>query len=768
MSRRLAQRLLAVAATAGAIIAAAMPATAATRTPSPSPSAAPPPVALHLNTFDPTFAHQGDTLTLTGDLVNTSDDTLTNVSVALRSSTQRIATRYDLARDSDPATLFGVSYSSTRQRLGESGRVEPNQTVGWQISIPVDKLGLPTSASLFGAYPIAIEATTSSESGTTRTRLPTTLMWVPKGAQFTPTQVSWLWPIVDGVHRGLGNTFLDDGLATELASGGRLSGLVKIASESKLPLTYIVDPALVDDARAMAASVSAGQQGGEPSGSPSASASPKTPTTSPSASKSPPSNATGSPSPAVQPYQVATGNNATQTKPGTGALTAANWLAALQAAVAAPKAELVGLPYGDADLVALDRAGLDKEIAIARSTGQSLLRAELAAPTLPDVVWPVDSALNQSTLDELASDLVTTVVLTDQALPPVDPNAISGPRADLQTASGMVHAVLTDSTLDSLIANPSSVAGGERVAEQRFLAETMLVTEQRPGSGSSLVVAPPRHANPTGFLADLLSDTGAVPWIKPVGLGQIADQPSNDIARQALTYPQSARSSELAPSALAPISNLRDGLAAFSAILGANTNDPFVTNASLAILRAESSAWRAHADRSTKITDSVRTQLNARTNSVFISKPGLITLTSRKQKIPLTVVNELPDPVTLQIRLTAVNAARLKVTPIAPFTVDGKGSRHEVVVEVEATTGGRFDVEAQLLTPDATARPIGGAVSFELNSTAYGAVALAIAGSAAGLLFLLSGIRIYRRVRNRRGGPPDETAQASPEPQPVS
>jgi hypothetical protein len=579
------------------------------------------------------------------------------------------------------------------------------------------------------------------------------------------------------VHRGLGNTFLDDGLAKELATTGRLSGLVNIAARSKLPLTYFVDPALIDDASAMAQSAPTEQNGGTPSGSPSASATPT--------SKNTASKGTASASPSAATYQVATNDSGTNTKPGTGASAAASWLAALQAAVAGPKAALVGLPYGDADLVALDRAGLDKEIAIARSTGQSVLRADLTAPTLPDVVWPVDSALNQATLDDLASDLVTTVVLTDQALPPADPNAIGGPRADLQTASGTVHAVLTDSTIDSVIANPKSVVGGQRAAEQRFLAETMLVTEQRPGSGSSLVIAPPRHANATGFLADLLSDTGAVPWIKPVGLGEIADQPSNGIARQALTYPQSARQSELAPSALAPISDLRDGLAGFSAILGATTNDQFVTNASLAILRAESSAWRGHAERSTTITDSVRAQLNARTGSVFISKPGLITLTSRKQKIPLTVVNELPEPVTLQIRLTAVNAARLKVTPIQPFTVDGKGSRHEVVVEVEAATGGRFDVEAQLLTPDAAARPIGGPVSFELNSTAYGAVALAIAGGAAGLLFLLSGIRIYRRVRNRRNGPPggesggrpgdpahpapaSPASPASPEPQPVS
>jgi len=37
-------------------------------------------------------------------------------------------------------------------------------------------------------------------------------------------------------------------------------------------------------------------------------------------------------------------------------------------------------------------------------------------------------------------------------------------------------------------------------------------------------------------------------------------------------------------------------------------------------------------------------------------------------------------------------------------------------------------------------------------------VALAIAGGAAALLVLLSGIRIYRRIRRRRNGPPEADA----------
>lgn len=733
-------------------------ASAATPTSSPSPQR----FAITLDELSPKVLQPGDTLSLSGTMVNTSGETLSSVSYALRVSTQRITTRYQLAQDADPNATFGIVLSSTRQKVSDDGSVDPGQRISWQLALPIDRISMPTSADQFGAFPIAVEVTSRDDSGTHQDRLSTTMMWMPKGAHFTPTKISWLWPVTDRIHRGLGDTFTDDALAAELKPDGRLGELVSAPIAAKTPVTYVVDPALVDDASAMAATASDTSRPPSDGGSAPPSATAGTPKAGASktatATATPKAGTTGKPTASASaeptPYQVATNATGTKTTDGAGAATAADWLAKLRAAVTAAGAGLVAMPYGDADLVALERAGLDKELAIARSTGLSMLRSELAAPTSPDLVWPVDGQIDEPTLDDLASDLVTTVVLDGRALQPQDPNALAGPRADLQTPSGSVRALLTDPTIDQLVASPNSVVGGTRAAEQRFLAETMLVTEQRPGSGSSVVIAPPRHLDVTTYLTALLADSGDVPWLDAVNVGAIAAEPADDVARQQLTYPASARNAELPPRVLSAITPLRDGLAAFNSILAQTTTDPFISQANEALVRAESSWWRQQPQRAIAITDQVSAQLRARTDKVFISKPGLITLTSRKQKIPLTVVNELPEPVTVQVSVRAVNAARLTVTPIAPFTVDGKGSRREVLVEVEATTGGRFEVQAQLTTADN--RPIGQSVSFEMNSTAYGAVALAIAGGAAGLLFLLSGIRIYRRVRKRRSGPPGD------------
>jgi hypothetical protein len=723
----------------------------AASTPSPTSSPnAPTRVKITLDSLQPKSAVPGDTLTLDGVLLNTSGLSLSNVSVVLRTTAHRIGTRSELQHDTDPNTVIGSVLLSTQQILGV---LTPGGSVSWHISLPIDKLGLPTGADDFGVYPIEVEAGTTSATsgGRERTRMPTFLTWTPSDSQFTPTQISWLWPLVDGIHRSTGNTFTDDALAKDLAPSGRVGALLSIAASAPVPITYALDPALVDDATVMAASVVTPSVGaGAPSPAPKArgkaSATPKAKSKSKaaaSAAASPPL----SPAPSPSAYQVTAGGTSA---PGVGANVAAEFLTELKAAVDDPNSAVIGLPYGDADIVALDRAGLDREIDIARSTGLATLNSELDAQVLSDLVWPVGGVIDESTLSDLAGDLVTTVVLQDSALPPRDPNAVPGVRTNLQTASGPIGAVLSDSALDALIADPSTVQGGVRAAEQLFLAQTMLITEQRPGAGSSLVIAPPQTWDPSpnvDFVRDLLTDSGSVPWLKGVDLSVVANQPADGIARGPLVYPAAARSAELPTSDLEAIGVLRQELASFGSILGSTTTEPFLNTSSTALLRAESVGLRGQPDRTAQIRNAVQNGLNSLSSRVTISNPKLITLTSRKNKIPITVVNNLPDPITITIQLTATNSARIKVDPVPPFTVDGGGTRHTALITVEPRTSGRFEVTAQLMTTETSPRPFGKAIAFEMNSTAYGTVALAIAGGAAALLFLLSGIRLVRRYR---------------------
>ena len=437
----------------------------AARTPSPTPTSkqspsatpanAPDRVRITLTSLEPKALAPHDVVDITGTAVNTSGQPLTNVSVALRGSSHRIDTRFDLAREADPTDILGTTLLNTRQTIGE---LDPGAEFDWHFSLPEERARPAVGPDDFGAYPLAVDvrstvttstATTSTvTTSTATTRLPTTVLWLPTGARFVPTQISWLLPLIDGIHRGVGTTFTDDTLASDLAESGRLSRLLALANTAKVPLTYLIDPALVDDATVMAGSGNRGRTqcaAEQRAGQRRSRARLENPV--PAAKVASRSRARPAPlrrqQPRAGPIRSPAGSGAVA---GAGTAVASDWLANLRAAIRADGSAVVGLPYGDTDLVALERAGLTKESRSPGSTGQSTLERDLRSTALPNVAWPVDGTLDEPTLDELASDLIDTVVLSDTALPPRDANAVTGARTNLQTASGTVRAVLTDST----------------------------------------------------------------------------------------------------------------------------------------------------------------------------------------------------------------------------------------------------------------------------------------------------------------------------------
>ena len=72
-----------------------------------------------------------------------------------------------------------------------------------------------------------------------------------KSARPKPTKVAWVWPMIDRPRRTDDATFIDDQLEVELAPGGRLDTLIQAAKKARTPVTWAIDPALIDDAQEM-------------------------------------------------------------------------------------------------------------------------------------------------------------------------------------------------------------------------------------------------------------------------------------------------------------------------------------------------------------------------------------------------------------------------------------------------------------------------------------------------------------------------------------
>jgi hypothetical protein len=718
---------------AGAVLTATLLALlplAATLGPSPAAAAdQPPSLAITLSTLRPVAPQPGQTLVVTGSIRNATPDPVSDVKVGLRMAATALGNRgaFDLYANNPTAdvTTF-LPPVGTPVSVASGARLLPEATQPFRISIPVDSLGLPTTgATIWQVRELAVAATATTVTGSTDTgSLRTFLPWAPRTASSTPVQVAWVWPLVDRPHRAVGAAWLDDDLAGELASGGRLSQLVQAAAAAEhppsrtvgrhhrkvtppgVPVTWALDPMLVEDATLMS-----------------------------------------------KGYSVRGTNG--HTTAGTGRAAAAQWLTALHGGV--DGAEVIPLPYADTDLVAAVRAKLDSEASVATANGRDLLTRALPSSELLRTAWPLDGLADQQAVDTMPGMGITSVLLSSDALPIIGgpPSETPSAHTTVATGNGPLQALLADSGLTDTVEHGATTPGDSSLDLQRFLAETLMIQAEGPNDSRSLVIAPDqRWQPPSGYADALLADSGRVPWIDPVSLSTVLSSPlSTKVTRNPLDYPASQRQTELRPQYLHQVRALKNRLVGFGTVLTAGTST--VLGYDSALQRLLSSGYRGDVAGRQRALTAIHDDLQSQMNKVHIvtRSRSFITLTSHNGQVPITVANDLNTPVHIVLKVNAnqrlafANGGRTLLTIPA-------NTQFPVTVRAVAKTSGVFPLEVRLLTPDK--RPYGATVQIFVRSTAYGTITLVITAAATLALLIAVAIRLTRRALTAR-----RTARAS-------
>lgn len=685
------------------------------------------PLTVRLRSLAPLAPQPGDNLLITGTLHDDSADPVTNLDVSLRYRSARVGSRGEF---DDYATTADGPVPDQRADQADvtipRTTIEPDGTVAFTLRVPVDSLHLDPRSWQVYEIGIQVVGVTPTEGTETVGRLRTFLPWAPNDVPGVglPTQVAWVWPLADRPHRLIGSTWLDDDLATALAPDGRLGQLlaVGLAAEqqrsrprtqrerqqhiqlkkppavSSIPVTWAIDPMLVQDVTAMTAG-----------------------------------------------YRVTTGR---ATEAGKGKSAAANWLSSLRTAVG--RGEVLSLPYADPDIVAATRAGLAGEVQIAINKGQSSLANALHTATL-SYGWPPDGSIDPHTLDTLFAAGVRTVVLDGAALPILggEPSETPGAHAVVRARDGNLDALLVDDGLRAVIDAGLTNHALEPLALQRFLAEMLMIQAELPSDQRALVVAPDRRWSPDPvFASRLLADTGRVPWIQPVPLSTVLDNPvSTKVTRETLSYPAAARAGELSPSYLVQARKAKGRVDAFTAIT--EPGDGQARDFDDAVLRTLSSAWRDDRGEAATRMSAVRGAIASTMRRVRIATGAgsFVTLTSNSGTVPVTVSNELDTPVHVVVGITS--GLHLKVA--------GNGRKSEVIpphrripIDIKATaqTSGVFPLKVTLYTP--TGQIYQPEVQLFVRSTAYGIVALLITGGATAVLMVAVIVRLIRRALRAR------------------
>lgn len=662
-------------------------------------------VRVVLEDVAPTAPGPESTLRVTGHLAAV-DTRLTDLSVRLRYSSRPFVSRGAMGVYAD-----GGGRPGTRPAPGSDVELDGDRgssgSPPFSLRVPVRELGLQE----FGVYPIAVEVLSGEQQvALQRTLLP----YVPDGGSNTqPTRAAWVWPLVDRPHRGTDDVFIDDKLDGALAQGGRLRRLLDAAQTaadggdgSGVPLLWALDPALLQSAQDMA-----------------------------------------------DGYRVQSldSGESTEQDPNAGAR---QWLDDLRAEIRGQ--QVVSLPYADPDVMALHRAGLDENLGTAISRSPEVTSEILGRNVLGDVIWPPGGWLNQDTLDTLAGMGARRVILNERSLPPAQPLTYTpGATAATPTVGGTVRALVADSTVTRILAGATAAPGSATLAEQRFLAETALITDELPNRARTLLIAPPRRWDPPpGFAAALLQDTARAPWLEPVGLSHLQQQ-SPSVERAAPHYPRSARARELSQRYLAEVREMQVDTVRLNALLGQGASQ-----FGGAVLRTESSAWRALPTVSRQLRETVRNSLESRRGKVHVVARGRLLLASDSGTVPISIANDLADrTVTVQLDIRPRNSARLHVGDYRRRVQIEPESKATVKVPMTAVTSGVADLYVQLHTPEGKA--YGDPVLMKVRATGYGTAALVITAGALAVLFLGVAARVVRRaLRAGSGdGPPAEPAE---------
>jgi hypothetical protein len=734
------RRLTSLAAAAVVAVLSCSTAALADLTPTPSPTGLGLPLSVTLGGIRPLAPQPGDTLTVRGRLSNLSDETASGLTVQLLVSRTKIGSRGEFDQFADDATAqapLDAFAPAEEQVTLPHDELNPGDRENFTITVPIDDLQLPET---WQVYEMTIVASADTALGHVPVgRLHTFLPWAPVGLSGTgdPTRVAWVWPLVDRPHRSDGGAWMDDDLAASLAPDGRLGRLLAAGDAAvhqqpppppsprhtldgkkhrptkqakpkpviqSVPITWAVDPALIDDATSM-------RRG----------------------------------------YTVRTSSG---TQAGSGKAAAVQWLDQLKQDVSTT--EYFGVPYADPDVTAAAHAGLGSDVQYASTQGNLILGKALGPSPLP-YAWPPDGFADQRTLDTFFAAGETTVVLDDAALPPIggQPSETPSAHAQLTAQTEGFQALLSDGTLNRVVDDGAQPGADSPLDVQRLLSELLMIQAERPFDQRSLVITPDRRWDPTASYATaLLADSGKVPWVDPIPLSAVAHTPVyTAVKRGLLDYPATERDLQLGRNYLSGISRIKHLVDTFTDVVAPvtttqATTDPTVASFKDGVLRLLSTAWRTDPVLAAAASGDLSDVVQHTMNQVHIASRGssLVTLTSHSGTVPVTVANDLDVPVQVVVKVQpdqhlVVRSGRA-VQTIPPH--------RQLPVDIHATaqTSGVFGLTVQLTTK--SGRPYGAPVPLRIRSTAYGTTALLITGGATAVLLLTVIVRLIRRARAAR------------------
>ncbi|MBB5154313.1 glycoprotein [Saccharopolyspora phatthalungensis] len=653
---------------------------------------------------------------VTGRLTNTSDRQINDIEARIqRGNATTTEPAVQRALHDDTATVTEPAFAAVADRIA------PGQQIPVELRIPLTGAN-SLQLSQPGVYPLLVNIN-GAPTGGGRARIAEAqfllpVLGPPGGAPVRPAQptpISMLVPIVDYPHlerEAIGRmraVLADDQLSTSLAPGGRLYDLVQAVTDRAAPgsplgsaLCFAVDPDLLVTVRAM-------QRG----------------------------------------YLVRQPNGSLTE--GIGARAADLWLSKLREATAGRC--VIALPYADADIVALGRAGLP-DLVNGALDGTALVRDILGVEPR-NVLWPIEGALDNAAIGKLPGLALLEPRALDLPAGSLSPVRVRGQ----QLAALPIDPLLT-SALDPLhdtemkVTALSPPQNGALSAQNALGALTFRATQGAVPNATS-VLMPPRRWNLRGDdlrgLLDGMQQLSDAGFIRPTAL---PDPNPKTLPEADLRYPVDAGSAEIPQPVIDQLAEQNFKVGDLYRSSSEERSSPVppsdvTTPLRSGLLRGASSAWRGHPDAARQWVNRATGVIGEVLGQVRVEEfAGQVTrLDSGSSPIPLTVVNDLPITVKIVFHIPRVPGVEIRHEFGGPVSIPANG-RRVFYLQTSAQRAGKFTIDVSTTTQAGT--QLGPTKRLQIESTNYGALIPILTAIAAALLVLMSALRIVKRARARR------------------
>jgi hypothetical protein len=734
------RRRLRLSAAAGASLLLAASATALAPTQAvAAPAEENPVVDVAIDSFSPSTPVAGQAVTITGRITNTSQTTFQGSQATACIARERLSTAAAIAaipteadvpvKDRNDCSGLTNPDATTFQEF--DAPLAPKDTVAFKLVVPWNEWKISSQP---GVYSVGVRfrgnvtKTDRTTAGLSRILMPV----ISKTPMPGRVNAAVVLPLTHRPTLLADHLFANESLAESMAPTGQLGRLLALGQ--KRLVTWLVDPAMIDEARTIAESDS---------------------------------------------YKVATGRG--QSKPGTGRAVVKAWLESFDQSRNVNPTVL--LPYGDPDITSLAAAGgaATKIISSARSTSERYnLRMPLSEQGNPSGLWLGDGQVDTKTLiagsfgfaaqrDDDVNILPSSAWAANER-PKLQPSPVYEVQTPEGPAPKFVKALIADSALLAGGPDPASAKQGPQL-QQRFAAETSLLASS--AGTATVVVVPPRGWDENGLsTAAVLQTMSASPWITPVGINQVTALTPG----QTKTPAAPADTSGLSGGQLDKIQDLSSTTTTYESLLSDPAAQTPVTMTQ-GLLRSASLEWSAAPNEAQRFVNyqvnSVAAQLkkvHLVTNKSKGQHEGIkVNLSGSKGSFPLTVENGLDVTIRVGLQVTSTgNRNDLKIERLHTLLLPA-GQKGTFQVKASAEQNGVINAKAQLINDDL--QPVGDSQPLVIQAAQYGSVGWILVGAAVALLFGTSIVRIYRRVRSERRNPTPAKPEADalhPEPLPVA